>query len=73
MHTTGLRPLADFRHLIGTLWRHRNGGTYEIVLIAYRERDRQLDVVYRAEPSDNVFVRPLAEFMDGRFEPITAL
>ncbi len=67
LHTDGTRPLADHRALIGTRWRHRKGGAYEIVQIAWRESDRRLEVVYAATASGDVFVRPFDEFMDGRF------
>ena len=62
-----IRPLADYRGLIGTRWRHRKGGDYEIAQIAYRESDLSLEVVYIAQSSGDVFVRPYDEFMDGRF------
>lgn len=67
MQTDATHRKADSQTLIGTRWRHRKGGHYEIVQIAYRERDRRMEVVYRAEASGDVFVRPYDEFMDGRF------
>lgn len=70
MRTDATRPLADYQNLIGTRWRHRKGGDYEIALIAYRESDLRLEVVYIAQSSGDVFVRPYDEFMDGRFTPM---
>jgi hypothetical protein len=66
------RPLADFRALVGSRWRHRKGGDYEVVQIAYRESDSSIEVVYVSRASGDAFIRPYDEFMDGRFLPLEA-
>lgn len=62
--------LQEHEHHAGTRWRHFKGGDYEILLIALRESDKSPQVIYRSNATGIVFVRPLAEFMDGRFVPI---
>lgn len=63
----------------GSIWRHRKGGAYQIVVCAIREADLVPVVVYKDEyPQGEMFdrklaltwVRPLTEFMDGRFTMI---
>jgi hypothetical protein len=55
------------RLLPGSLWRHRKGGIYAVVVVATREADRQPDIVYRCLRSGVVYTRPATEFLDGRF------
>lgn len=50
----------------GEWWRHRKGGLYLIVGVAKVEADLSPVVVYRSATGD-LWTRPLAEFMDGRF------
>lgn len=58
------------KRLVGTLWKHKKtGGLYTIVRAAKIEADLTPAIVYE-DRSGNVWVRPEAEFMDGRFEPI---
>jgi hypothetical protein len=63
---------------VSSLWRHRDGGVYEVVCNAIRESDLVPVVVYRASGPQPVvsgrkrylglaWTRPLAEFLDGRF------
>jgi hypothetical protein len=61
---------------VGSVWRHRKGGVYRVVSNAVREDDLVPVVVYKEEyPQGEFFdrkltliwVRPLAEFTDGRF------
>lgn len=47
-------------------WRHRKGGVYRVTLVAIREEDRSECVVYWS-PDGKPYVRPLVEFLDGRF------
>ena len=54
-------------YLVGTRWRHVKGGVYEVLLVALREADMSLQVVYRSDATGIAFIRPLPEFMDGRF------
>lgn len=56
--------------LLSSNWQHRKGGEYRIEQIAFRERTLSLEVVYRDVASGVVYIRPLDEFMDGRFRKI---
>ena len=58
----------------GSIWRHRKGGTYSVLTVARVEATLEHVVVYHkvAQPSD-VWTRPVAEFMDGRFTPLPEL
>lgn len=58
---------------IGRWYRHRKtGGTYQLILFATIEATMQEAVVYSARHDGELrwWVRPLAEFCDGRFEPV---
>ena len=57
----------------GSTWRHRKGGTYLILAIARVKATLEHVVVYHKvhQPAD-VWTRPVAEFMDGRFSVIDA-
>ena len=52
----------------GSIWRHRKGGTYFVVGVARVEATLEHVVVYHkaGQPAD-MWTRPVAEFMDGRF------
>lgn len=50
----------------GSMWTHRKGGVYHIITTAIRESDLTPVVVY--EGNGLRWVRPVAEFMDGRFK-----
>ncbi|AFZ66049.1 DUF1653 domain-containing protein [Deinococcus peraridilitoris] len=53
------------------LWRHKKtGGIYEEIARGRLEHDETPVVVYRHCLKAEVWVRPEAEFMDGRFEPL---
>jgi len=63
--------LADHDHLRGSRWRHRKGGEYRVERVVYRESTLEPEVIY-ASLADAVFYsRPLTDFMDGRFTPIS--
>ena len=49
----------------GSLWVHRKGGVYRVVCTAVIEATLTAAVVY--EGNGLRWVRPLAEFLDGRF------
>lgn len=49
--------------------RHRKGGLYRVVGSAVWEPDRSDAVIYD-DAEGNVWVRPAAEFHDGRFTPL---
>lgn len=58
--------LLDAAPRPGEVWRHRKGGVYEVVCCAVVESSLDVAVVYAG--ADGVrWVRPLSEFMDGRF------
>ena len=57
----------------GETYRHRKGGVYDVLAIARVEATHEPVVVYRAQYGDrDVWTRPLAEFLDGRFVLIPA-
>jgi len=47
--------------------RRKTGGHYTVVCTAKIEATLEMAVVYRAAKDHTVWVRPLAEFCDGRF------
>ncbi len=49
----------------GSMWVHRKGGVYRVVCAAIIEATLTAAVVY--EGNGKTWVRPLAEFTDGRF------
>lgn len=55
----------------GTRWRHRKGGEYTVIAVARIEADLSPVIVYRSDADGRSWVRPLAEFEDGRFTQIT--
>lgn len=67
-------------YLIGTRWRHKKRGiTYRIIAdraslqcSTSEEFEKRYEnehwIVYQAEMSGNVWIRPRTEFLDGRFE-----
>jgi hypothetical protein len=53
---------------IGSRWRHlKRGSTYEYVSGGLIEATLTVCAIYKAEADGTTWVRPLAEFMDGRF------
>lgn len=48
-------------------WRHRKGGLYTVLHHGFIEADETPCIVYRPDGADAVWVRPTAEFLDGRF------
>lgn len=58
---------------IGAYYRHKkSGGTYQIIMFATIEATMTPAVVYGARSKDGPvrWVRPVAEFCDGRFEAV---
>lgn len=54
------------------LYRHKKtGGIYEVICNAHIEATLELAVVYRNTVTGERWVRPAAEFNDGRFERVT--
>lgn len=58
---------VDTQVEFGTRWRHRKGGEYVVIAVGRIEADLSPVVVYQSEKDGHVWVRPLAEFEDGRF------
>ena len=55
----------------GSHWRHvKRGSTYTIEGVGVIEATMTTCVIYRAHADGTTWVRPLAEFMDGRFVEI---
>lgn len=58
---------------VGAYYRHKKtGGTYQLLMFATIEATMTPAVVYGARAKDGIqrWVRPTAEFCDGRFEPV---
>lgn len=62
----------------GSRWRHKKrGSTYSVMGVASAQvvgdpiEEGAMAVVYRSEHDGSLWLRPAAEFMDGRFEPLT--
>ncbi len=51
--------------------RHRKGGRYRVLHTGIYEPDRS-DVVIYDDAEGTIWVRPLAEFNDGRFTSLTS-
>lgn len=58
------RRVRRVRHL-------KTDGLYRIITTARVEADLTPVVVYQSEKDGSVWTRPVAEFTDGRFEPVT--
>jgi hypothetical protein len=61
---------VDTEVVEGSLWKHRKGGFYKVLAVGRIEADLAPVVVYQSQKDWLVWVRPLAEFEDGRFEEI---
>lgn len=53
----------------GSVWMHRLGSRYRIVCLATVEVNLLPAVVYQCMATGMNWVRPLDEFLDGRFAP----
>jgi hypothetical protein len=52
----------------GVQWRHvKSGGLYWVQAVGLREADGEALVVYRDSDAGTCWIRPAAEFCDGRF------
>lgn len=61
--------LAMREDITDHLWIHRkSGGHYSIVIVGAMESTLRPMVVYRSLSTDSIWIRPAAEFFDGRFE-----
>ena len=55
----------------GSRWRHvKRGTTYTVEGTCVIESTMQTGVIYRAHHDGTTWVRPLSEFVDGRFVQI---
>ncbi len=58
--------------IVGDLYRHqRSRGVYEVIAVGTLEANLTRVVVYRSIVTSAVWVRPHAEFADGRFEHLS--
>lgn len=66
---------TDHAHPASQDWlpthRHRKGGLYRVLTHGILEADRSPVVIYD-DADGTVWVRPTAEFNDGRFTPLDA-
>lgn len=69
------QPRAEYSHHIDDrpsdeeIYLHiKTGRLYQIVCLGLIEFDQVMAVVYRSLIDDVVWIRPMAEFMDGRFD-----
>ena len=55
-----------------TIWIHlKTGKFYVVVCKAQLEKDQTPMIVYRSLSTGRIWIRPEAEFMDGRFKEMT--
>jgi len=67
--TDKLEPVVQW----GTKFRHeKTGGIYKVIAAGRIEATLEPCVVYQEDGTGLVWVRPQAEFNDGRFEDITS-
>lgn len=68
------REPSPFDPMIGWHYRHKKtGGVYKVIMFATIEATMQSAVIYEPVGHDlgRRWVRPLSEFMDGRFEALS--
>jgi len=59
------------RIIKGHTYEHRKGGLYVVIDDGLLESDGTEVVIYRAVSDQQVWVRPIVEFADGRFKEVT--
>lgn len=65
------RVVALLQPADGSEWRHYKGGVVQVICTAKEEATLRLVVVYRnTRKAQQIWTRPLQEFMDGRFTKI---
>lgn len=65
-----MKKIRDEYRIIGKNFVHqKTGRVYQVVNLAYRVSDLGVVVVYHDESMVH-WVRPLSEFMDGRFKQL---
>jgi hypothetical protein len=63
--------MAKFYPQDGSIYRHRNGSEYRVLMVARLEATTEYCVVYEPREGGMAWVRPLNEFGDGRFTYVT--
>lgn len=62
-----MKKIRDTHKIVGKNFIHlKSGGLYQVSQLAYRESDLEVVVIYHDENMVH-WVRPLSEFLDGRF------
>ena len=64
---------GDGSRIMDVIYRHRKGGLYRIIARGRLESDLTPVVIYQALAGSEYWVRPTAEFEDGRFEALDRL
>lgn len=65
-----MNKIRDEYHIVGKNFTHlKTGRVYQVVNLAYCESNLEIVVVYHDESMVH-WVRPLSEFMDGRFQQL---
>ena len=65
-----MKKIKDEYRMIGKNFVNlKTGRVYQVVNLAYRESDLEVVVIYHDESMVH-WVRPLSEFMDGRFQQL---
>lgn len=62
-----MKKIKDTYKIVGKNFIHKKSGNlYQVSQLAYRESDLEVMVIYHDEDMVH-WVRPVSEFMDGRF------
>lgn len=65
-----MNKIRDIHRIVGKNFLHiKSGRIYQVVNLAYREEDLEVVVIYHDESLVH-WVRPLSEFIDGRFKQL---
>ena len=65
-----VNELSHYDEMRDSHWRHRKGGLYRVVCVAFREQTMLPEIVYEDSIQPVTYIRPYDEFMDGRFERV---
>lgn len=65
-----MNKIRDIYRIVGKNFLHiKSGRIFQVVNLAYREEDLEVVVIYHDESLVH-WVRPLSEFIDGRFKQL---
>ena len=65
-----MNKIRDIYRIVGKNFLHvKSGRIYQVVNLAYHEEDLEVVVIYHDESLVH-WVRPLSEFIDGRFKQL---